>query len=158
MIVAVEQKLAIAALNHGFRVGLNLCNDAQDLCNLCVQGGLSAEEDVAVWVGGLVAIVHQLGAGANLAVVAVNQLENTQDGAFVNHAEDEGRSGRNQVLLHILTEADEAHLEVLGLRLLDLSEVEVDEAHGKHVIGEKGELVLAVGVVGGCPKNLNFEK
>lgn len=31
--------------------------------------------------------------------------------------------------------------------MLNLPDVEVDEAHGKHVVGEEGELVLAVIVV-----------
>ena len=44
----------------------------------------------------------------------------------------------------------------LGSSLLDLPDVEVDEAHGKHVVGEKGELILAVGVVGleGIPRKV----
>ena len=46
-------------------------------------------------------------------------------------------------LLTELSGADEAHFGVLGLHLLDLPEVEVDEAHAKHVIGKKGELALA---------------
>ena len=37
--------------------------------------------------------------------------------------------------------------EVASSRL-DLPDVEVDKAHREHVIGEKGELILAVVVVG----------
>ena len=47
-----------------------------------------------------------------------------------------------------LAEADKPLLEVLGLSLLDLPDVEVDEAHGEHVVGQEGELVFAVRVVG----------
>ena len=44
-----------------------------------------------------------------------------------------------------------------GSGLLDLPDVEVDEAHGEHVVGEEGELVLAVGVVRleGVPQELD---
>lgn len=52
-----------------------------------------------------------------------------------------------QADLDVPAEADQAHREVLGLRLLDLPDVEVDEAHGEHVVGEERELVLAVRVV-----------
>ena len=41
-----------------------------------------------------------------------------------------------------------ALLKVFQPGLPDLPDVEVDEAHGEHVVGEEGELVLAVGVVG----------
>ena len=75
-------------------------------------------------------------------------LRKRRDGSFFDYAEDEGRSSRNQVFLQILVESDQAHLEVLGLCLFDLPDVEVDEAHGEHVVGEKGELILAVGIVG----------
>ena len=47
-----------------------------------------------------------------------------------------------------LRNPDQAHREVLGLRLLDLPDVEVDEAHGEHVVGEERKLVLAVGAIG----------
>ena len=43
---------------------------------------------------------------------------------------------------------DRLILEVPWLRLLDLPDVEVNEAHREHVVREKGELVLAVRVVG----------
>jgi len=42
-----------------------------------------------------------------------------------------------QILLDVLAEADEALLEVFRPGLPDLSDVEVDEAHGEHVIGEE---------------------
>ena len=47
-----------------------------------------------------------------------------------------------------LAEADETLLEVFWFVLLDLPDIEIDKAHGKHVVGEEDELVLAVGVVG----------
>lgn len=97
---------------------------------------------------GVVAVVHQLGVGADLGVVAGDELQEAQDAALVDGAEDERRSCFEQVLLYVLAEADQTHREILGCRLLDLPDVEVDEAHREHVIGEEGELVLAVGVVG----------
>ncbi len=145
---AAQEELAVAALNDRAGVGLDLVHDPQDLGDLGVERGLGAEEDVAVGVGGVVAVVHQLGVGADLAVVAGDELQEAQDGALVDSAEDEGRARFEQVLLHVLAEADQPLGEVAGLGLLDLPDVEVDEAHGEHVVGQEGELVLAVGVVG----------
>jgi len=48
----------------------------------------------------------------------------------------------------VFAESDEALLKVFRPSLPDLPDVEVDEAHREHVVGEEGELVLAVGVVG----------
>ena len=103
------------------------------------------------------AVVHQLGVGADLAVVAGDELEEAQDAALVHSAEDEGRDGFEQAFLDVLAETDEAHREVLGLRLLDLPDVEVDEAHREHVVGEEGERVLRVGGVRleGVPQKLD---
>ena len=146
-VVVLEQDVAVAVLDDGLRVLLDLVHDAEDLGDLGVECGLGAEEDVAVGVGGVVAVVHQLGISADLAVVAGDELEEAQDAALVHGAEDEGRGCFEQALLDVLAEADEAHREALGLRLLDLPDVEVDETHREHVVGEEGELVLAVGVV-----------
>ncbi len=52
-----------------------------------------------------------------------------------------------KTLLDVLAEADQAHREILWRRLLDLPDVEIDEAHREHVVSEKGELVFAVRVV-----------
>ena len=52
-----------------------------------------------------------------------------------------------QALLNILAKTNEAHSKVLRLRLLDLPDVEIDEAHLEHGIGEKGERVFTEGVV-----------
>ncbi len=41
--------------------------------------GLCAEKDIAVRMGGVVAVVHQLGVSADLAVVACDELEKAQD-------------------------------------------------------------------------------
>jgi len=99
-------------------------------------------------VGGVVAVVHQPGVGTDLGVVAGDELEQAKDAAPVHHAEDEGRCRLEEVLLDVFAEADQPLGEVVGLRLLDLPDVEVDEALGEHVVGKDGELVLAVGVVG----------
>ena len=94
-VVVLEQELAVAVFDDGLGVGLDFVHHAQDLGDLGVERGLGAEEDVAVGVGGLVAVVHQLGVGADLAVVAGDELEEAQDAALVHGAEDEGR-GRFQ--------------------------------------------------------------
>jgi len=75
---------------------------------LRVERRLGAEEDVAVGVGGLVAVVHELGVGADLAVVAGDELQEAQHGALVRGAEDKGRDCAEQALLDVLAEADES--------------------------------------------------
>ena len=52
-----------------------------------------------------------------------------------------------RALFDALAETNEAFLKVLRSRLPDPPDVEVDEVHREHVIGEEGELVIAVGVV-----------
>ncbi len=146
-VVVLEQELAVAVLDDGFRVGLYLGHHAQDFGDLDVKRCLGAVEDVAVGVGGFVAVVHQLGVGADLAVVAGDELEEAQDAAFVHGAEHKGRSGFEETLLDVLAEADQAHREILWRRLLDLPDIEIDEAHREHVVGEEGELIFAVGGV-----------
>jgi len=89
-VVVLEQDVAVAVLDDGLRVLLDLVHDAEDLGDLGVECGLGAEEDVAVGVGGVVAVVHQLGISADLAVVAGDELEEAQDAALVHGAEDEG--------------------------------------------------------------------
>ena len=82
-VVVLQQELAVAMLDDRLRVGLNLRHHAQDFGDLDVDRRLGAVENVAVRVGGFVAVVHQLGVGAYLAVVAGNELEEAQDAAFV---------------------------------------------------------------------------
>lgn len=147
-VVILDQELAVTALDDRLGVQLDLVHDPQDLGDLGVERRLGAEEDVAVWVGGVVAIVDQLGVGADLAVVAGDELEEAQNAALIHGAEDKGRGRFEEALLDVLGESYQAHHEVLRLRLLDLPDVEIDEAHGEHVVGEERELVLAVGVVG----------
>lgn len=106
-----------------------------------------AKEDVAVGVGGLVAIIHELGVGADLAIVAGNELEEMQHGALVDGAGDERRGSFKEALFNVPSKAHTTHGEVLGLRPLDLQDVEVHKAHREHVVGEEGELVFAVRVV-----------
>ena len=94
--------------------------------------------------------------GPNLGVVAGDQLKEPHDGALVNRAEHEGR-GRCQQAVLVSCKANEALREIIGAGLLDLPDVEIDEAHCEHVIGEEGELVFAVRVVRleGVPKELD---
>ena len=155
-VVVLEQDVAVAVLDDGLRVLLDLVHDAEDLGDLGVECGLGAEEDVAVGVGGVVAVVHQLGISADLAVVAGDELEEAQDAALAHGAEHEGRSGFEQCLL-VSSKPDQTLLEVLRSVLLDLPDVEIDEAHREHVVGEEGELEFAVRVIRleGVPQELD---
>ena len=65
-VVVLEQELAVAVLDDGLGMALDLVYHAEDLSDLGVERRLRAEEDVAVEVGGFVAIVCQLGIGADL--------------------------------------------------------------------------------------------
>ena len=95
-------------------------------------------------MGGVVALLHERGVAANLAVVAADELQEAHDAALVHTPKGEGRSGVNQFLLQILVEADHGICEIARFRLLDLPDIEIDEAHGEHVVGKKCELVFAV--------------
>jgi len=57
-VVVAEQELAVAVLDDRFRVGLNLRHHAQDFGDLAVERRLGAVEDVAVGVGGFVAVTR----------------------------------------------------------------------------------------------------
>lgn len=97
---------------------------------------------------GLIAVVHQLRIGTDLAIVAGDELEKTEDAALRHGAEHEGRGRFEEASLDVLAETDQAHCEVLWFGLPDLPDVEIDKAHRQHVVGEEGELVFGVGVVG----------
>jgi hypothetical protein len=98
-------------------------------------------------VGRFIAVIHQLGIGANLAVVASYKFKEAQNTPLVDGAEYEGGGCCEETLLNVLTETNEALLEVLRFCLLDLPDIEVDEAHGEHVVGKESKLVLAMCVV-----------
>ena len=59
---------------------------------------------------GIVAVRHQLGVGADLAVAAGNQPEQTENATLVHGAEDKGGGRFQQALLGVLAEADSALL------------------------------------------------
>lgn len=67
---AMDQELSVAAFDDGPGVRLDLLHHSQDLGYLCVKCSLGAEKDVSVRMGGVVSVVHQLGVGADLSVVA----------------------------------------------------------------------------------------
>ena len=77
-VVVLKQEVAIAVFDDGRRVGLDFVHHAKDLSDLSVERGLGAEEDIAVGVGGLVAVVHQFGVSADFPVVAGDELEEAQ--------------------------------------------------------------------------------
>lgn len=126
-VVVVQEEHPVAVLDGRPGAALDFVHDAQDLGNLGVERGLSAVEDVAVGVGGLVKVIDQLGVGPNLAVVAGDQLEEAQDRALVDSAEHEVRGGFEH-RFHVPSEAGQHLLEVSGPRLLDLPDVEVDKS------------------------------
>jgi len=74
-VVVLKQELAVAVFDDGPGVGLDFVHHAQGFSNLCVKRGLGAEEDVAVRVSGLVAVVHKLCAGAYFTVVTGDEFE-----------------------------------------------------------------------------------
>lgn len=139
-------------------MGLYFIHHSQDFRDLDVECRLRAEEDVAVGMGGLVAVVHELGIGADLAVVAGDKFEESQHGALGHNAERKGRGCGQQSLFYILAETDKSLLEVARLRLLDLLDVEIDEAHLEHMVGEEGDVdLLATGLEGGRKVVVKFE-
>ena len=99
-------------------------------------------EDVAVGMGGVVAVVDEFGVGADLAVVTLDELEDAEDASLVDGAESEGAASVGESFLNVLAEADGGFFEVFGFVVSDLPDDKVDEAYGEHVVGEKGELVF----------------
>ncbi len=126
---------------------LDFVHHAQDFADFSLKRAGLAVENVAVGVSAGVAVIHELGVTANHAVVALDKLEQPQDAALVHDAEDKGRTRFKEILLDVFAETDEPFPEVIRLVLLDLPDVEIDEAHREHVVGEKGELVFLVLVV-----------
>ena len=79
-------------LDDRLGVGLNFGHHAEDFCDLNAERRLRAIEDVAIGMGGFVAVIHELGVGADLAVVTADEFEESQHGALVHGAEDKWRS------------------------------------------------------------------
>src|ERR1035441_4477693 len=77
-IATFDQEAGVAALDDRRGVGLDFVRNAEDFRDLGVERRLRAEEDVAVGVGRIVAVVHEFGVGADLAVVAGDELEEAQ--------------------------------------------------------------------------------
>jgi hypothetical protein len=57
-------------------------------------------------------------------------------------------TGSGISLIKLIVETDETFLEVSRTSLSDLPDIEIDEAHGEHMICKESELVFVVGVVG----------
>ena len=144
----LKKELPIALLYDAFGVRLNFFHHAEYFSDLGIECNLGAEEDVAIGVGGFVAVIDQFGVSTDLAIVAGDQFEKAQNAMLVHDAEDEGRGRLQKIFLDVPAEADETFLEVTPPSLPDLPYIEIDKAHGEHVVGEEGELELAVGVVG----------
>ena len=156
-VVVLDQELAVAVLDNRLGVLLDFGHHEEDFPNLVVEGCLGAEEDVAVGVGGIVSLLHECSVAADFAVVAPDELQEAHDAALVHAPEGEGRCGLHKFLLQVLVEADHRFREIARLRLLDLPDVEIDEAHREHVVSEEGELVFAVRIVRleGIPQELD---
>lgn len=86
-VVAVKEEPGIAAIDCESRVGLDFVHHAEDFPDFNVQCSLSAEKDVAVGVGRLIAIIHQFGIFADLFVVALDEFEEPQHGPLRHYAE-----------------------------------------------------------------------
>ena len=114
----------------------------EDFGDFGIEGALVVVEDIAVRVGSVVAVVDEFGVGADLAVVALDELEEAEDATLVDGAECEGAVGVGEGILNVFAEANGSFLEVLGFVVADLPDDEIDEAHGEHVVGKKGELVF----------------
>lgn len=146
-VVALFEEAGVNALDGGDGVVLDFVHRAEDFPDLGVERGFRAEEDVAVGMGRFVAVVHELGICANLAVVAIDQAQKAEHRPLINSAEDERRRCGQNAFLDVLTKSDQPFLKIPWNALLDLPDVEIDEAHREHVVGEEGELVFSVRVV-----------
>ena len=147
-VTVLKHEVAVAAVDNRLGVGLDFVNYTEDLADLGVKRCLRAEEDIAVGVCAIVAVIYQFSVGADLVVVTGDELEEAQHGSLGHYAEGEGRGRVQQVLLDVLAEADKALLKVFQPSLPYLPDIEIDEAHREHVVGEEGELVFPVRVVG----------
>src|SRR5262245_18764620 len=127
--MVLKQELAVTVLDDGLRVALDLIHYAKDLIDLGVERRLRAEEDIAVWMGGFVAVIHKFAVGADLPIVARYELQQAQHAALVYGTEHKWRCRFEEAFFNVFAEADEPHREVLRLGLFDLPNVEVDEAH-----------------------------
>lgn len=70
-----------------------------------------------------------------------------EDAALVHGAKDKRRTRAKKIVLDVFAEADETFRKIFRFVLFDLPDVEIDEAHREHVVGEEGELVFFVLVV-----------
>ena len=78
---------------HTLRMVLYFPYYSQYFCDFFIKRCRGAKEDVAIGMSGLVAVIHQLGICADLAVVTGDELEEAQDGALVHDAENKRRGG-----------------------------------------------------------------
>ncbi len=106
-------------------------------------------------MGGIVTVVDEFCVGADLAIVALDEPEEAEDAAFVDAAEGKRAGCVGEGFLNVFAEADRSFFEVLWFVVSDLPDDEVDEAHGEHMVGEKGELVFLGLVV--CRENVPEE-
>jgi len=93
-------------------------------------------------VGSLIAVVHELCIGADLAVVAGNEFEKAQDAPFVHSAKNEGEFASSS-FFDVFAKPIRPSRSPL-VRSAGFADVEIDETHRQHVICKKSKLVFAV--------------
>ena len=87
---------------------MNFFDRLKHLAGLCVHRALGSEIDVAVGMGGIVSVVHQLPVVANLTVITSNESERSEncalaDGAIVGRGRlKRDKRGRKGVLRSVL--------------------------------------------------------
>ena len=150
-VVVLKQELAVAVFDDGLGVGLDFVHHAQRLGNLGVECGLGAEEDVAVGVGGFVAVIHQLGVGADLAAVAGDELEQAQDAALVHGAQDEkGEVDNLPLWLASASDCCPCRLRWISLRSHKRVNTDTNAAHSNDLpSGDRSAVHIMGAVVGG---------
>ena len=57
-VVVLDQELAVAVLDDGFRVVLNLIYNTEDFGDLHIERRFGAVENVAIWVGSFVSVIR----------------------------------------------------------------------------------------------------
>ena len=67
---------------------LDFFDHTQDFTDLIIQRRFSAEENVAIRMGSIIAIINKILVGADFTIVAGNQFEKTHDTTFVYDAVD----------------------------------------------------------------------
>src|SRR5579875_3281668 len=112
---------------------VDLVHDAQYFCDLPFQRLLRAVQDVSVWMGRIVAILHQSNVSSDLAIVALDEAKQSKNGLLPHETEIERRGCREQGRF-VPRQADQTILKITAPRLPNLPNFEVHETHSEHVV------------------------